>query len=528
MRDVHHRFVLRAATATRMTAIVVGSAVVLALLADVLLDEPIRRRIEAAMNAKLRGYGATIGHVDFHVLGGAVDVEQLVIRQDAQPEPPVAAFDRIAASVEWRALLHGAVVADFELDRPRIHVTRSQAREENRDETPVTERRWQEALQAIYPLEINHLRIRAGTITYVDAPDQVVRIDRIDGVAEDIRNVASREREYPSPVRLEGVVFGRGRLRATGEADFLAVPHPGLRVAVTLEEAPLRELAPIVRHFNLDLSAGVLDARGSLEYAPSRKEMTLEEVAVAGAAVDWVHERATAEVEERRVEAAADAIASVEEAPELAVHVERLRVTDGRVGFVNHATDPPYRIYVTGAELEVDGFSNVQAKRQGSVRLRGRPMGMGTARVDATFSGRRAESDLALALRIVGVDLPALNDMLRAHANLDVERGELALFSELRVNDGRVDGYVKPILEHVDVYGGRTDSDDPLLQRGWEAVVGGVGELLENQPKDQIATQTEISGRIDSSRVSAWQAFVGILRNAFVEAMRPRLSRDRN
>jgi hypothetical protein len=441
----------------------------------------------------------------------------------------VAAFERIAASVEWRALLYGAVVADFELDRPRIHVTRPQALAENRDETPVTERRWQEALQAIYPLEINHLRIRDGMITYVDAaPEQVVRIDRIDGVAEDIRNVASREREYPSPVRLAGVVFGRGRLRAVGEADFLAVPHPGLRVAVRLEEVPLRELAPIVRHFNLDVEGGVLDARGSLEYAPARKEMTLEEVVVAGAEVDWVHERATAEAEGRRVEAAAEAIASVEKAPEVAVHVERLRVTDGRVGFVNNATDPPYRIHVSDTVVEVDGFSNVQARRRGSATLHGRPMGMGAARIDATFSGRRAESDLALALRIVDVDLPSLNDVLRAYANLDVERGELAFFSELRVNDGRVDGYVKPILEHVDVYGDRTDSDDSLLQRGWEAVVGGVGELLENQPKDQIATETKISGRIDSSRVSAWQAFVGILRNAFVEAMRPRLSRDRN
>lgn len=42
--------------------------------------------------------------------------------QDAHPDPPVAGFPRITAGVQWRRLLRGALVADFALERPAVHV----------------------------------------------------------------------------------------------------------------------------------------------------------------------------------------------------------------------------------------------------------------------------------------------------------------------------------------------------------------------------------------------------------------------
>ncbi|MFO7550768.1 MAG: hypothetical protein R6W80_05130 [Haliea sp.] len=49
-------------------------------------------------------------------------------------------------------------------------------------------------------------------------------------------------------------------------------------------------------------------------------------------------------------------------------------------------------------------------------------------------------------------------------------------------------------------------------------MVGGLGRLFRNQPEDRIASRMEIHGNIDQQDVSGWQAFISILRNAFVDA----------
>ena len=71
--------------------------------------------------------------------------------------------------MQWSALIHRRVVADFLFDTPEIYVDRRPPRAEAKDPTPVKEHGWQEALQAMYPLKINEFRIRNGSLTYVDS-----------------------------------------------------------------------------------------------------------------------------------------------------------------------------------------------------------------------------------------------------------------------------------------------------------------------------------------------------------------------
>lgn len=67
------------------------------------------------------------------------------------------------------------------------------------------------------------------------------------------------------------------------------------------------------------------------------------------------------------------------------------------------------------------------------------------------------------------------------------------------------------------------EAEDKGFLRGlWEAVVGGTEEVLQNQRKEQFATRIELSGSTRSADISPFQAFVAILRNAFVEAFSAR------
>src|SRR6185436_3806264 len=96
--------------------------VVLAIVASFFIDEPLRRSMEREVNRRLNGYSASIGKLDFHPLGFSLDLYDLVVTQNAHPDPPVARIPRLTASVEWRALLHRRLVADFRFVEPKLVV----------------------------------------------------------------------------------------------------------------------------------------------------------------------------------------------------------------------------------------------------------------------------------------------------------------------------------------------------------------------------------------------------------------------
>ena len=121
----------------------------------------------------------------------------------------------------------------------------------------------------------------------------------------------------------------------------------------------------------------------------------------------------------------------------------------------------------------------------------------------------------------------ALNDLLQAYGGFDVDAGRLDFFSELNVQNGEVRGYVKPIFKDIDVYNARQDADKPVLRKVYEGLVGGVANLFENRSKDQVATESQVSGRIGAGvNTSTLQIVFGIVRNAFFQAILPGLERE--
>jgi hypothetical protein len=64
-----------------------------------------------------------------------------------------------------------------------------------------------------------------------------------------------------------------------------------------------------------------------------------------------------------------------------------------------------------------------------------------------------------------------------------------------------------------------------VVHRLYEELVGGVVKLLEN-PCQEVATQTDISGRLERPQTSTWEAVLGVLQNAFIRAILPGFERE--
>src|SRR5262245_13270210 len=190
-------------------------------LAGLVPNEPLRRSIEAKMNASLKGYEARVGQARLLPLGLSLTLKNLVIRQTAHPEPAILVIPTLHASVHWKEILFLRVVADFRIDHPKAYVNLEQLRAEAEDPTPVKEKGWQQAVEAIYPLKINLLRINDGELTYIDDdPQRPLKITKLDAHASNIRNIHSKDRAYPSPIEASAVVFETGKADLRGNADF--------------------------------------------------------------------------------------------------------------------------------------------------------------------------------------------------------------------------------------------------------------------------------------------------------------------
>lgn len=501
--------------------------VVLAVIAAFFIDEPLRRYTEAQMNRRLDGYTVRIGKLDFHPVGFSIDFGDLVVIQNAHPDPPIARISQLTASVEWRALLHRRLVADFSVVKPILYVNLAHVRREAEDEVPVTKRGWQEALEAMYPLKIDHFAVRDGELTYVDQDQsKPLRVTKINARTANIRNVRSKDRVYPSDLRVEAVVFDHGQLLVDGRADFMAIPHPGVLALVKLDQIELDYFKPILARYNFQLRRGQLTAQGDFEYAPKLKAVHLERVVVRNLDGDYVHTPGAARSEKQAARAVSDTAQEVANKPEMQFRVDHLQVVGSNVGLVNRAVTPPYRVFISDLQLELRNLSNHFTDGPAVATLQGKFLGNGPMTANATFLSDLDGPDFDLAVRVEDTQMTSMNDLLRAYGKFDVVGGLFSLYAELKVKNRQVAGYVKPLFRNLDVYDKRQDQEKSVFRKLYEGVVGGVAKLLENQPREEVATKTPIAGTIDNPQPSTWEAIVRLIQNAFFQAILPGFDRE--
>jgi hypothetical protein len=523
-------------SARRFAVRSLGVALALAVLlfaASFFVDEPLRRSIERRMNDRLEGYDVRLPKLHVRVFSLSIAIDGLIVRQKAHPEPPVLRIERLTTSVHWRALLSGRLVADVLLERPRVDLDLVQLRQEVKDGVPVNERGWQEALQEVTPLKIDLFRVEDGTVTYVDAdPAHPIRMTSLRILANDIRNVQSKPQVYPSPIHAEATLFGSGRGVLDGHADFLAEPYPGFHALFRLDAVPLDALSlPVLAHTAFVLKGGILAARGGLETSPAVRNMRLSDLSLSGMRLDYVQAKALpaeplAVAERPPVKRSAKGKSSLSSDPEWTIRLDKALISASEIGFVNHAKDPAYRVYVSRLEGSVSDLGNRASGARARFDVRGRFLASGETRLTGSFREGAASPDFDLNLRIEGTDMTRMNDLLRAYGKFDVVAGSFSFYSELKARDGNLEGYVKPLFKGMKVYDRRQDRDKTLFRQLYEMLVGGVAGLLKNRERKEVATVATVSGRIDEPHTSGWQIALRLIGNAFFRSILPGFDRE--
>jgi hypothetical protein len=483
--------------------------------------------IERALNAHVEGYRFTVGQATLSP-ALSLEIRQLTMVQTDYPDPPVAEIPQWRLSIQWRHIFSGVLVSDYVISRPTLHITLPQAKKEIQNEIPIHGHGWREAVYSFYPIEINEFHIEDADITYVDQdPSKPLRFTHVNLLAENIRNIRSPNDVYPSDLTLDGNLFGSGRIQMRGHANFLAEPHASINTDLALQDVALEPLLPVSRRYSIELRGGALSADGHLEYtAEGRTEANLKTLTIEDARVDYVHTRESAAQETQVGKAAVKTARNLQDNPETLIRIDHGEIKNSEFAFVNEAAKPPYRVFLSNGALRFENISNHLSEGIGIVILTGKFMGTGDTVISGTFRPETKSPDFDLNVRIARTQMRAMNELLRAYGSFDVTAGLFSLYSELRVKNSRVEGYIKPLFRDMKVYDARQDKEKTLFHKLYEGLVGGVAKLLENQPREEVATKTEISGPLENPQTNTWQTVVNLVKNAFFKALLPGFEKE--
>ncbi len=209
--------------------------------------------------------------------------------------------------------------------------------------------------------------------------------------------------------------------------------------------------------------------------------------------------------------------------------IDQIQIHDGQLHFQNFDMQPPVDIYLSDIQGVGRNLSNSQALTDspiGHVEITALAMGESDLSVNAAVDSSREAPTFDLNLQLLNLPMLNLESFIKAYAPFDIEAGKLDFVTELAARDGILEGYLKPIIYNLEVFKWSEDvgedNDNPIKVL-WEGLVSVVAEILENQPRDQLATNIPVDGDISNPDTSVFVVVGNILRNAFVEAFQANL-----
>ena len=219
-----------------------------------------------AINRRLNRIPSYQGHVeDVHVaLWRGVyllDGVRITKRNGAQSLPFFSARE-IELGLAWRELFRRKIVGDVTIDRASLNFVRAgRSASPNQESQLDADRRWQDAVRSIFPLDITYVKISDSRVHYVDEsanPVVDIFIDHLQALATGLRNRPEDEpgKKFPASLTLDGDSIGHGRLHVAVQAEPLA-PQPHFELALQFTGVSLPALNNFLRAYgNVDVTTG--------------------------------------------------------------------------------------------------------------------------------------------------------------------------------------------------------------------------------------------------------------------------------
>lgn len=209
------------------------------------------------------------------------------------------------------------------------------------------------------------------------------------------------------------------------------------------------------------------------------------------------------------------------------VTINRLEIRDGEIHFRNLARKPPVDIYMKNIDAEAHNLSNT-AGRPGtlpaSLKARGIAMNHAPFKLDVHLNALAEPIDFDLNSELRDLKLTELNDFFRAYAGVDIESGKLSVATEMAAKDGKLAGYIKPIMNNLDVVELDEDTRKGPFALFWQSLTGTLADVLQSD--DTQGAKIPIKGSLRKPATDVLSGLGSALKHAFDEPLRPGLEKS--
>jgi hypothetical protein len=495
--------------------------------ASYFLDEPLRVTTEKKINHNLKGYSVQIQKLHLQLIGFSLTLKGLSVIQQAHPNPPIVYFPIIKATIHWREIFSGKIVAELLLEKPKLNINLQQLRSEVESKVSLKEQGWQQALENIYPLKINILVINNAMISYADQDSSPPLIlNHLYLKATNIRNIHTLDHVYPSSFHFETEIFSTGKGVINGKANFLAEPYPSFKANFILAKIPIDYFTSILSRENFSLHGGELLTTGDVEYAPAVKIAHIVNMTIRGMEIDYVHIESNTDAEKIRAAKVKEGAKKLSNKPGMLISADQISLKECTLGMVNKTATKPYRVFLSNIDFQLNNFSNHFSHGPAQSQLKAKFMGNGNMTASGNFRPEKAGPDLDLYVKIEDTALTSMNNLLLAYGNFDVSAGVFTLVSEIHLKNNNISGYIKPFFKNIKVYDRRKDKDRGIIHQAYEMMIGGAAKLLKNRPTQKVATKLNVTGQLGKPETNTWQIIVELIKNAFFKTILPNFEQE--
>jgi hypothetical protein len=207
----------------------------------------------------------------------------------------------------------------------------------------------------------------------------------------------------------------------------------------------------------------------------------------------------------------------------------RFAVHNGEIHYRDFSKEPNVDVVVDRVQIVANNLTNSEKLSKSLIAemvMEGRPLREGDARAQVSLDPYAPKPTFALNIEMRDIPLVKLNDFAKAYGAFTFESGTLRLATEMNAKNGSFRGYVEPVFDHMGIFNPEHDTGNPL-NTVWQAILGGLTEIVRNYPKDRFGTKVPFTGTFDNPAPEVMTTIFNAFRNAFVKAFEGKLENEK-
>jgi hypothetical protein len=185
----------------------------------------------------------------------------------------------------------------------------------------------------------------------------------------------------------------------------------------------------------------------------------------------------------------------------------KLEIKTGTVTYHDNKHSPNAKIVMNNLYIKGENLLNISDT---SAQLPGR-MNISANVYGATLNANIKVNTLSktpafdVTATLSKMDLRNVNHLLKAYAKFDVHKGYFSMATEIATKDNHIRGYVKPVIEQLDIFDRKTEKVENKKTKKRERWIDFGAWFLKNKKEDKISTRIEIDGLLNDPNINIWQ-----------------------